>query len=340
MPSVAIVLTDSFPILSLTLVTEPLRVANRELAAPAWQWRVLSASGGTIRSSSGFELWTDALDDAPDDIILLISSYTPESALTTRLLSWLRRRARAGALMGCVDTGAMIFAEAGLLTKTPAAVHFEALRGYREAYADQMFVDRMFDLSGNRCSSAGGVATFDMTLALIERFNSRDLSHRVAEILTYRPTEHTGPQQKMLSETSLIRMDRNLGRAVDLMLAHLSEPLSISQLGAQLALPQWTLVRLFKRHLKQSPSGYYRYLRLSQARNLLLNSSYRINEIGALCGFDNPESFARAYRKQFGTTASQTRMSLPGGYDEPENRVFKATRNRPAGAAAGQDLKR
>ena len=32
MPSVALVLTDSFPILSLTLVTEPLRVANRELA--------------------------------------------------------------------------------------------------------------------------------------------------------------------------------------------------------------------------------------------------------------------------------------------------------------------
>ena len=311
MPRVAIVLTKSFPILSLTLVTEPLRVANRELAGHRWQWRILSASGGAVRSSSGFEVQTNILDDAPDDIVLLISSYAPEGALTKPLLSWLRRRARSGNLMGCVDTGAMIFAEAGLLTKTPAAVHFEALRGYREAYADQMFVDRMFDLSDNRCSSAGGVATFDMTLALIKRFNSRDLSHRVAEILTYRPTEYTGPQQKMLSETSLVRMDRKLGRAVDLMLAHLSEPLSIARLSDQLALPHWTLVRLFKRHLKQSPSEYYRFLRLSQAKNLLLNSSYRINEIGALCGFDNPESFARAYKKQFGATASQTRMSPP-----------------------------
>ena len=167
----------------------------------------------------------------------------------------------------------------------------------------------MFDVSGNRCSSAGGVATFDMTLALIERFNSRDLSRRVAEILTYRPTEYTGPQQKMLAETSLIRMDRNLGRAVDLMLAHLSEPLSISKLCERLSLPQWTLLRSFKRHLKRSPSDYYRYLRLSQAKNLLLNSTYRINEIGSLCGFDSPESFARAYKKQFGTTASQTRDS-------------------------------
>ncbi len=307
MPSVAIVLTDDFPILSLTLVTEPFRVANRELARNVWRWRILSASGGTILSSSGMEMRTKALDETADDIVLMISSYAPESALTKPLLAWLRRRARSGALMGCVDTGAMIFAEAGLLTQTPAAVHFEALRGYRETYADQLFVDRMFDLSDTRCSSAGGVATFDMTLALIERFCSRDLSRRVAEILTYRPTEHSGPQQMMLTETSLARMDRNLGRAVDLMLTHLNAPLSISSISQQISLPQWTLVRLFKRHLKQSPSEYYRYLRLSQAKNLLRNSSYRISEVGALCGFDNPESFARAYRRQFDETASQTK---------------------------------
>lgn len=309
MPNVAIVLTDHFPILSLTLVTEPLRVANRELAGQAWKWRILSASGGRIGSSSGIDLQTECLDDARDDIVLLLSSYAPENALTKTLLGWLRRRARAGTLMGCVDTGAMIFAEAGLLTQNPAAVHFEALRGYRETYTDQMFVDRMFDLSDSRCSSAGGVATFDMTLALIERFSGRDLAKRVAEILTYRPTEHAGPQQKMLSETSLVKMDRTLGRAVDLMLAHLNDPLSISTLSSEIGVPQWTLMRLFKRHLTKSPSEYYRYLRLSQAKNLLLNSTYRVSDVAALCGFDNPESFARAYKRQFGETASHTKSA-------------------------------
>ena len=241
--------------------------------------------------------------------MLLLSSYTPENALTKPLLGWLRRRARAGTLMGCVDTGAMIFAEAGLLTQNPAAVHFESLRGYRETYADQMFVDRMFDLSDNRCSSAGGVATCDMTLALIARFSGHELAKRVSEILTYRPTEFDGPQQKMLVETSLARLDRILGRAVDLMLAHLSDPLSISTLSTQLGVPQWTLERLFKRHLKKTPSAYYRFLRLSQARNILLNTNYRVSEVGTLCGFDNPESFARAYKKQFGETASHTKSS-------------------------------
>ena len=258
----------------------------------------------------GFELQTQPLDDRGSDIVLLASSYAPEKALAKPLLAWLRARARTGALMGCIDTGAMIFAEAGLLKTVPAAVHFEALRGYREAYADQMFVDRMFDLSDTRCSSAGGVATFDLTLALIARMHSRDLSRRVAEILTYRPTDHAGPQQKMLAETSLMRMDRTLGRAVDVMLAHLSPPLSIGDICTMLDVPDWTLARLFKRHLKITPSAYYRFLRLSQARNLLQNSAYLVSEIGDLCGFENPETFARAYRRQFGETATDTRLRL------------------------------
>lgn len=58
--------------------------------------------------------------------------------------------------MGCVDTGAMVFAEAGLLAKTLAAVHFEALQSYREAYADPLrvplLVDSLAGPNGHRCA--------------------------------------------------------------------------------------------------------------------------------------------------------------------------------------------
>jgi len=309
MPNVALVLTEHFPILSLTLVTEPLRVANRELTRADWSWTILSAKGGTLKSSSGIDIPTLPLDDTDYDIVILISSYAPENALGTPLLTWLRKKARSGTMMGCVDTGAMIFAEAGLLTKTPAAVHFEALRGYQERYRSQMFVDRMFDISETRCSSAGGVATFDMTLALIAQCNNRALALRVAEILTYRPTEHSGPQQKMLTETSIARLDRTLGRAVDLMLANIRDPLDIDTICTRVDAPKWTLNRLFRKHLKQTPAAYYRYLRLSQAKNMLLNSTYQISEIGSLCGFENPESFSRAYMRLFGRTPTQTRSN-------------------------------
>lgn len=35
----------------------------------------------------------------------------------------------------------------------------------------------------------------------------------------------------------------------------------------------------------------------------------RVSEISGLCGFDNPESFARAYRKRFGVSATEERLA-------------------------------
>lgn len=139
----------------------------------------------------------------------------------------------------------------------------------------------------------------------------RDLSLRVAEILTYSPTEYSGPQQKMLTETTLVRLDRTLSHAVDLMLANIQEPLTIKEISRSVDVPDWTLARVFKRYLKTTPASYYRKLRLTQAKHLIHNSSYRLGEIGALCGFDNPESFSRAYRRQFGVCASVHRLSEP-----------------------------
>ena len=307
MPTVDIVLIKNFPILSLTLVTEPLRVANREQAEHLWRWRFLSLEAGPTASSSGMLVETVPLDDQVADVVLLLSSYHPETSLVKPLLNWLRQRARSGAIMGCVDTGALIFAEAGLINTIPAAVHFEALRGYREKFTDEMFIDRLFNVTGNRCSSAGGVATFDMTLGLIERFSGRSLANRVAQILTYRPTEHRGPQQRLLTGTSLARIDRNLAKAVDLMVTTLDQPLQISEIAARVGVPNWTLGRLFKQYLRETPASYYRGMRLSEARKLLQNSNLRISDISGICGFENPESFARAYKRKFGVTATTER---------------------------------
>lgn len=116
---------------------------------------------------------------------------------------------------GCVNTGALIFPKAGLLESAPAAAHHEALPAYRALHGDALFADRLFDLSGASCSSAGDIADFDMTLALIERHEGSAMAARIAEILCYRPTRHPGPQQRMLVDTSILRLDRRLAGAVE-----------------------------------------------------------------------------------------------------------------------------
>ena len=317
MPRIDIVLTEAFPILSLTLVTEPLRLANREGGRARWSWRLLSVRGRPAHSSSGLALATEPLDDTPAEIVILLASYRPEAALTDPLLAWLRRRARHGALMGCVDTGALIFAEAGLLSERPAAAHFEALADYRDRYDDAMFADRLFDVGPTRCSSAGGVATFDMILALIARFDGTGRAARIAEVLCYRPTSHAGPQQRLLVDTSILRLDPVLAGAVDLMLGALEAPITITALARRVGVPGWRLARLFKRHLGCAPSAYYRRLRLEHARALLANPGLPISQIALRTGFDSPEGFARAYRRHFSRSATEDRRDLQTGSAGP-----------------------
>lgn len=49
-------------------------------------------------------------------------------------------------------------------------------------------------------------------------------------------------------------------------------------------------------------------LRMQRARDLLRNTSYSISEVGEMCGFSDPCSFARTFRTHNGMTASQWRI--------------------------------
>lgn len=303
-----IVIGEGFPLLSLALVTEPLRLANRESLRPVFRWRILSVDGNSPKSSSGHALEVSGgLDEKPTDAVILLASYAPDRMKTDAFLSWLRRRARSGCLMGCVDTGALLFAEAGLLDRRPAAVHHEAVVAFRESRGEAFFSDRLFNMDEDRCSSAGGVVTMDMTLALISHFEDKRLARRVAEILNYRPLESDRADGSFGIDWSIPRIDRTLAKAIEMMLANMETPLPIGDIANRLEWPVWKLRRLFIRHLGKSPQVYYLELRLDRARNLLRNSQEMIGKIALMCGFPASESLSRAYRRRFHLAPSHDR---------------------------------
>ena len=94
----------------------------------------------------------------------------------------LRRRNEAGGRIGSVCTGAMMLAEAGLLTGRPAITHhgsIEALRGFGAIVQDNArFVD-----DGDIITAAGVTAGIDMALYLVESVLGEDAaSAQAAEI--------------------------------------------------------------------------------------------------------------------------------------------------------------
>lgn len=303
-----VVLVNRFPLLSLTLVTEPLRVANREALLKLFGWRLLSPDGKPVTSSSGFTLTPDSnLDNGPSDAVILLASYGAEEAAPSDLTPWLRRRARDGCLMGCVDTAAVIFAKAGLLEGRPAAVHHETFNTYRSEFRDRPFTDRIFDFAPPRCSSAGGVGTLDMTLAIIAHVASPGIAQRVEKVLNYQPHAPETGQSLFDRDHTLAAVDRDLARCVEIMQNRLEDPLLLSTVAGMAGVPAWRMRRLFAKYLGASPRDYYLGLRLDRARDLLRNSHARIASIAVACGFEAPETFSRAYRNRFSVPPSRDR---------------------------------
>jgi transcriptional regulator GlxA family with amidase domain len=69
------------------------------------------------------------------------------------------------------------------------------------------------------------------------------------------------------------------------------------------------LERLFRRYLNRSPKRYYMELRLSKARNLLMQTDMSVINVALACGFASPSHFSKCYRAHYETTPYRERGS-------------------------------
>jgi transcriptional regulator GlxA family with amidase domain len=105
-----------------------------------------------------------------------------------RIRERLRTVAQAGTLMASVCTGALAFADAGLLDGRPATTHWAALDDLAsfgrdvEIRPDERFVD-----AGAVVTAAGVSAGIDMALHLVARLHSRERAREVRRRIQYDP---------------------------------------------------------------------------------------------------------------------------------------------------------
>ena len=81
----------------------------------------------------------------------------------------------------------------------------------------------------------------------------------------------------------------------------------MAQLAAKAGVSESYLYALFSKHLKSSPHQYLLNYRLRLARTRLAGSDDNIKLIAEECGFENLESFYRAFRRASGMPPGEYR---------------------------------
>jgi AraC-like DNA-binding protein len=99
-------------------------------------------------------------------------------------------------------------------------------------------------------------------------------------------------------------------RAIGWLKAHFAEPLRIEDLAARSQMSPSTFHHHFRSLTAMSPLQYQKWLRLSEARRLMLAERLDAATASVRVGYESPSQFSREYRRLFGAPPSRDIASL------------------------------
>ena len=306
-------LVEEFSMIAFASAIEPLRLANREAGRTAYEWHLVSETGGAVRSSCGARVEVSGgLEEVPRGArIVVASGLDAHRAATKPVLTWLRKQSRLGSPMGALCTGSLILAKAGLLDGRRCTIHWENQAAFSEEFLDIELTNRLFEIDGNRFTCAGGIAATDMMLTLIAKDMDAGVVGQIADQIIHTPLRGEREEQRLSVPARIGVRHPKLVAIIQMMEQNLEEPISPSILARHAQMSTRQLERLFRRYLDRSPKRYYMELRLQKARNLLLQTEMSVINVALASGFTSPSHFSKCYRSYFNRTPYRERGSPP-----------------------------
>jgi transcriptional regulator GlxA family with amidase domain len=305
------VLLNDFTFLSFACAIEALRLANRNAGRQIYSWVLAGEGGAKARCSNGIalDLDTDLGEVAREDTILVCGGIDVAKNSTKKVLSWLRREARKGPVIGGLCTAAHTLALAGLLDGKRATIHWENQDSFNEEFGEVTLTKAVFAVDGNRMTTAGGTSSIDLMLKIIADDHGEDLANAVADQLIYSTIRTDQDTQRLSVPTRIGVRHPKLSTVIQMMEQNIEEPVSPADLAHDVAMSTRQLERLFRRYLNRSPKRYYMELRLQKARNLLMQTDMSVINVALACGFASPSHFSKCYRAHYDTTPYRERGS-------------------------------
>ena len=152
---------------------------------------MLAREEGTITCAMGMRVtpehtWATA---PPLDVLVYPGGQGTVAQLGDETIrGWVRGMAAAGTLMTSVCTGALVFADSGLLDGRPATTHWASLDHLASLGRDiELRPDDRFVDDGDVVTSSGVSAGIDMALHLVARLVSPERAREVRRYVQYDP---------------------------------------------------------------------------------------------------------------------------------------------------------
>jgi transcriptional regulator GlxA family with amidase domain len=277
-----------------------------------YEFIVCAPSAGPVPTTAGYtvraEHGLDALESA-DTVV--VPGFLPLEDPGDRVCAALRKAADAGARMVSVCTGAFALAAAGLLDDRPATTHWQ--------YADELAArhpavkvdpDVLWVDAGQVLTSAGLAAGIDLCVQLVRNDHGSSAAISVARRMVVAPHREGGQAQWL--ERPVPPPGEGLAATCQWALEHLSEPITVADLGRHAGWAPRTMTRRFTAEVGMAPRRWLAAARIAEARRLLEVTDLPVEEIAARCGLGSAANLRLCLARDAGATPTAYRAAYQG----------------------------
>ncbi|WP_308917878.1 GlxA family transcriptional regulator [Jannaschia sp. LMIT008] len=299
----------------LTSLVEPLRAANEIVMRPVFAWTLLSERASQVSSSANIGFEVDAsLRNAVDlDAILLLGAPTSRFVDEAAGHAALHDRARRRVTLGGISGGVFPLVRSGVMAGRPVSVHWCYDAAFRATFPDAQVSDEVIVSGRGRHTVSGAGAAFDLGLRLIEERLNAEVAHEVACWFQHPQMRGEGVRQRVPLVAAPDGQD-DLPDLVRICIARMAQdleaPVSVADLARHVGVTSRQVGRAFVRATGQSPSRYYRGMRMKAARQMVLHSRDLVADIAAAVGYGSPAAMAPHYRAAFGCSPAEDRARI------------------------------
>lgn len=303
-------LPDTFAMLPFISALEPLRAANRYSGRFLYSWHLYGETGAPALANNAMQQIVEGPLEAADrlDRLIVCGPHEPNLYLNEATFRTLKRIAASGTSMGAMDTGTYLLARAKLIGERRCTIHWENLPGFVEDFPRIKVSSELFENDNSLITCAGGGASLDMMLTIIESDHGHTLAAQVAELFIHSGIRRANEPQRMGITARTGIFHPGLVDCVELMEANIEQPLTTMELAAMIRISKRQLERLFRAHMKTTPTHYYQQIRLDAGLKLLEQTSMTVLDVAVACGFASAGHFSKRFRTFYGRSPRQVRQ--------------------------------
>lgn len=275
-----------------------LRSANRLLGQDSYRWTRLH---GANALAGGFTC-------TPDQTLVLVggteTAWRPDDAHLGNLRSSIRNAAR----LCLVGSAVFVPLAAGVTGARQLSVHPNFRAGIEESCRLVDLVESATCHHKAVSSAISPVAAIRMMVELVGARHGEFTRTTLSRYLGLSDPETETITGEYWRYKRMAQGDSVISDVLQIMLDHLEDTLTVSQIAEILDVSPRKLERGFRDLLRQTPLRVYRDLRLDRARCLMQQTALAMNEIAVACGFSDVTLMKKWFVEKYGELPDQVRL--------------------------------